>query len=438
MKTMTELRLILATVMLSGAVTAACGSDAAPRSGATADHGGAAGAALPSTSGSGGQAGSGTGGANGAGLATGGSGSGLAGLAGLAGAASAAGADTSGGGGLAGAAGAGGVKSEQFPLLGVLPLFTAANVPARGPKEANDIPPKWTVPATVPALTGKGLAQHPMLYFGESYRRIQVVIDGKLAWHYDTEDTWEIDDIWMLSNGNVLHAHMSYVEELTPQKEVVWRYNVPGGHEVHTAQPIGLDKVLFVESQAPLAHVKLYNKTTQRFEIDQEINTGTKVHTQCRRFRMTANGTYVAAYLGAGRVVELDKDFKEIWSYEVGSPWSAVPLKNGNVLIQSEGAATAMEVSKKSEVVWQVAKADVTLPPGTQMGNTQTCERLFTGNTVMFGNGGMNPKNIQAFEVTPGKEVVWFLQDWQNLGDATSAQFLDEPGYPEIPGDTNH
>ena len=38
----------------------------------------------------------------------------------------------------------------------------------------------------------------------------------------------------------------------------------------------------------------------------------------------------------------------------------------------------------------------------------------------------------------PAKQVVWMLQDWIHLGDATSAQFLDEPGYPEVPGATNH
>jgi hypothetical protein len=40
--------------------------------------------------------------------------------------------------------------------------------------------------------------------------------------------------------------------------------------------------------------------------------------------------------------------------------------------------------------------------------------------------------------VTSGKQVVWALEDWKNLNDATSAQFLDEPGTPEVPGSTEH
>ena len=46
--------------------------------------------------------------------------------------------------------------------------------------------------------------------------------------------------------------------------------------------------------------------------------------------------------------------------------------------------------------------------------------------------------DLQAVEVTPAKEVVWALEDWKNLGDATSAQFLDEPGIPEVVGATEH
>lgn len=44
----------------------------------------------------------------------------------------------------------------------------------------------------------------------------------------------------------------------------------------------------------------------------------------------------------------------------------------------------------------------------------------------------------QAIEITPDKKVVWILKEWKNLEDAVSAQFLDEPGYPELPGSTNH
>jgi hypothetical protein len=40
--------------------------------------------------------------------------------------------------------------------------------------------------------------------------------------------------------------------------------------------------------------------------------------------------------------------------------------------------------------------------------------------------------------VTPDKKVVWVLQDWKEIGDATAVQILDDPGIPENPGDSLH
>ncbi len=329
---------------------------------------------------------------------------------------------------------------SPYPLRNVLRLFTAPGIPETGPQESPVSLRGWATPATLPQRVGKGPAQHDLLYVGENYRRICLMIGGKLVWKYDSKDSWELDDIWMLSNGNILYSHMTYIEEITPAKQVVWHYDNPTGSEIHSCQPIGLDKVLIMQNQQPASRLRLYNKTTKVFEIDQEIpSLAGGTHTQCRRVRMTARGTYIVSSLGNRSVAELDKDFKVLWTYKsTGSVWSAAALKNGNVLIQDESASASVEVDKTGQVVWKWAKSEIALPAGTQMGNTQTCERLSNGNTVMFGNGGKNPANIQAVEATPGKEVVWMLQDWIDLGDATSGQFLDEPGYPEIPGQTNH
>ena len=91
------------------------------------------------------------------------------------------------------------------------------------------------------------------------------------------------------------------------------------------------------------------------------------------------------------------------------------------------------------ETVWEFKPTD--LPPEISFRNIQTAERLANGNTVIFSStGGANTPvektvSIQCVEVTPDKKVVWVLQDWKNLGPATTAQFLDQPGVPEQPGD---
>ena len=61
-----------------------------------------------------------------------------------------------------------------------------------------------------------------MLYVGEGYDKMFLVKDGKVIWTYSTGTSNEYDDVWMLSNGNVLFTRMSYIAEITPDKKVVW------------------------------------------------------------------------------------------------------------------------------------------------------------------------------------------------------------------------
>jgi hypothetical protein len=66
------------------------------------------------------------------------------------------------------------------------------------------------------------MAQHPTLYIGEGYNKVFLVNQGKIVWTYSTGPGNEYDDVWMLSNGNVLFTRMQYIAEITPEKKVVW------------------------------------------------------------------------------------------------------------------------------------------------------------------------------------------------------------------------
>jgi hypothetical protein len=328
------------------------------------------------------------------------------------------------------------------PMLAVLEQFTDPTIPKQGPHEAPPIPRSWPEPASLPAHPGAGLGQHPMLYAGEGYNTLFVVKGGKVIWSYSTGKGGEIDDVWLMTNGHILFTRMSYVEEITPKKEVVWHFDAPPGTEIHSAQPIGLDKVLLVRNGLP-PKAMIIDKKTGMVELQHELpalsaDDPKTVHPQFRRVRMTGRGTFLFPFLKMGKVVEYDQDWKELWSHEVPTPWTAVRLHNGNTLMAVEREKLAREVNARGETVWQFSQAD--LPPGIVFHNIQTADRLANGNTVIFSaTGGVKkedrPTAIQLVEVTPDKKVVWVLQDWKNLGPATTAQFLDQPGIPERPGD---
>jgi hypothetical protein len=332
--------------------------------------------------------------------------------------------------------------SAPTPCMDALSLFTAANVPAFAPTEI-ETSDGYKKGITLSGLPGNGLAQHPMLYVGENCNTMFLVKDGRVIWTYATGPRPEFDDIWMLSNGNILFSRMEYIAEITPDKKVVWRYDchVPkdAAHtEIHACQPIGMDKVMFVENGLP-PRLKVINIKTGAVEVDHELpfDAARGVHGQFRRARVTAQGTYLISFLGLGRVVEYDTNFKEVWKYEIPSPWAALRLKNGNTLITDEKDSLTREVNPKGETVWEF-NCLKDLPAEFQFTSApQSCTRLANGNTIFTSRGkaGVGP---QLIEVTPNKKIVWVLHDWKHIGDGTAVQILDDPGVPENPGESEH
>ena len=339
-------------------------------------------------------------------------------------------------------------STSSTPCMDALSRFTASGVPALGPSEAEVTPGKWTGAPTPAGLPGSGLAQHPMLYIGEGYNKMFVVNGGKIIWTYSTGKGNEYDDAWMLSNGNILFSRMQYVAEITPEKKVVWRYDCATNTEVHCCQPIGLDKVLFIENGLPPV-LKVMNIKTGEVEVRHDLSflqppSQKNVHPEFRRVRYTAQGTYLCPFLNMHQVIEYDKDFNVVWTFGTNdvpsdlkfSPWTAVRLKNGNTLITDESGNATLEVNPQKKIVWLLKNSD--LPEAYQMKSpSQTCTRLANGNTILCsrGSGGKGP---QLVEVTPDKKVAWVLQDWADLGPATAVQILDDPGVPENPGESEH
>ena len=340
------------------------------------------------------------------------------------------------------ALGASRVAGAEVPLLQLMARFTAPEVPETGPAEVAQ-ERAWAIEPTVaqPPRPGRGLAEHSMLYAGEGYNTLFLVHGGKVIWSYSAGRGGEIDDVWLMSNGHILYTRQHSVEEITPEKKVVWHYDAPPGTEIHSAQPLGLEKVLFVQNGLPPKAIVI-DKRSGKIEAEHALPAESliepkTVHPQFRRIRATAAGTFLLSFLKLGKVVEYDRDFREIWSYEIPTPWAAIRLRNGNTLIVDERERIVREVNPAKETVWEFRPAD--LPPEVTFRNIQTAERLANGNTVIFSSTGGGKREeranlIQCVEVTPAKKVVWVLQDWKNLGPATTAQFLDQPGVPEIPG----
>jgi hypothetical protein len=225
---------------------------------------------------------------------------------------------------------------------------------------------------------------------------------------------------------------------VSADKKTLWDYVAPPGYEVHAAQPVGTSRVLMIQNgkQAKLMLVNMDSgKTETQFNL--ETNPAAPVHTQFRRARMTAAGTFLVPHKDLDKVVEYDATGTPIWSVAVPVPWSAVRLKNGNTLVSSGSTQTIREFDAKGQIVWQFSQSDV---PSIRLFSLQEADRLANGNTVISNwcpNGVKDPKDwpqtVQVLEVTPDRKLVWALRSWDNpdLGPATCVQLLDEPGVAE-------
>jgi len=224
------------------------------------------------------------------------------------------------------------------------------------------------------SLSGNGLGQHDFMYAGESHnRRIYIVRHGEIAWSYDDPNgKGEVSDAVMLSNGNILFTHQFAVTEINPDKKIVWNYDAPAGHEIHTAVPIGAEHVLFIMNGDP-AVVRVVNTATgvKEREFALPTNHPVSVHGQFRNARLTTNGTLMVAFMDLNKVVEYDFDGNELWSFPAATPWGVTPLANGNVLITDH--VGVREITRRGDSVWAFTPADV---PGYKFyGLQKACQR---------------------------------------------------------------
>ena len=289
------------------------------------------------------------------------------------------------------------------------------------------------------AETSASLTGHDFFYTGEAKTQdMYLVKKGEIVWAYHNPGSrGEISDAVLLSNGNVLFAHQFGVTLIDSSKKVLWNLDAPEGCEIHTAQPIGKERIVYLQNgpEPKCAVVNIVSGKTER-EFPLPVGNPKSTHGQFRHARLTAAGTLLVAHMDGGKVSEYDDHGKELWTTKFPGPWAAARLADGNTLIT--GTKLIREVNPKGDTVWEVTAADL---PDHKIHGFQISTRLPNGNTLLnnWVNSWDGPIDnttapAQAFEITPEKKIVWTLSAWKdpiNLGPATTIQLLDTPSVPE-------
>lgn len=251
--------------------------------------------------------------------------------------------------------------------------------------------------------------------------------EGKVEWEYPAKTC---DDIWVLSNGNILFNTGDGVTEVTREKKVVFRYESKS--EVYACQRLANGNTFIGEcNSGRLLEVGPAGNIVSELRVLPEGQDGG--HAFMRNARKLANGNYLVAFTGAEVVREFDPSGKVVFEVPAPSgPHSVVRLPNGNTLIACgdlKKAAMVFEVDKDGKTVWKITKDEL---PGISLKFMTGLHRLPNGNTVMtnwVGHGEFG-KAPAIIEVTPDKKVVWTFQDDKTMKTVSSVQILDVPGDP--------
>ena len=293
------------------------------------------------------------------------------------------------------------------------------------------------------ALASPALADEPSGHRVLGNDKGKVVIlgpQGKVEWEYPCH--YSTHELVRLPNGNIMfESGPATVVEVTPEKEVVWKYTgkprapYTGPVEIHAFQRLENGLTMLAETG---------NK--RLIEVDRDGNIQTEIalrvdhphpHTDTRQAHKLANGHYLVCHEADGCLREYDATGKIVWTYNLdlaGRPakgghdghgtsvFSALRKPNGNTLIGCGNGNRVIEVTPEGKTVWSVEHDEL---PGITLFWVTTVAIRPNGN-IVFGNCHARPKNPQLIEITPDKKVVWTLHDWKTFGnDLACARVLD-------------
>jgi hypothetical protein len=255
--------------------------------------------------------------------------------------------------------------------------------------------------------------------------------DGQVAWEYRGGSR----DGFVLPNGHRLITWADRVEEVTPDRQVVFTYRLnPENGELSTAQRLYNGNTLITElgRKPRLLEVDGTGRVVQDVPLQPETDN---VHMQTRMARQLKNGNFLVPHLLAfavkeytpdgGVVSTLRTDLTELGGRPAENwPFTAIRLDNGNTLVSLTHGNKVAEFNPRGEVVWKVTNEHVNGrfkdPCGSQ--------RLANGNTVV-GSHGAN-EGVSMIEVTPDHRIVW-TSDHPAAAGVHHFQILTTNGRPE-------
>lgn len=300
-------------------------------------------------------------------------------------------------------------------------------------------------PLVMGLLSVTAPAADPLQYrvLAQDNNRVAIVgKDGKIEW--EVECKYNSHDLHLLPSGNLLlHTGPATVTEMTPKKELVWKYEAKpkegykGRVEVHAFQRLDDGTTMVAESgNRRIVEVNADGKIVKEIALTVK---NPDPHRDTRMVRKLPCGNYLVCHEGDGCVREYDAAGKVVWEYQLDlagrqrsaghgpeghgiEVFGAIRLANGNTVIAGGNNNRVLEVDKDGKLVWSIDQKEL---PSITLAWVTTLHALPNGNLIV-GNCHAGPDNPQLFEVTRDKKVIWSFKNFKVFGNSlAAAQVLD-------------
>ena len=163
----------------------------------------------------------------------------------------------------------------------------------------------------------------------ETGRLIKIKEDGTLVWDCSNRNG---HDVQLLPNGNVLIV-TGKVQEINPEKKVVWELGAPTIKFAESAQRLPNGHTVIGDTgQMAIIEVDADNKVVWRYDV---LNANKRPNPTFRQIRRLPNGNTLISASTEDEVIEVAPDKSIVWRYKLPFPYLATRFENGNTLISS-------------------------------------------------------------------------------------------------------
>lgn len=290
-------------------------------------------------------------------------------------------------------------------------------------RDNNNVPDRLQPPNHTQAVKPFGRRVLVSDYGGDQIAIVSAA--GEVEWKYPAVKP---QDVWMLSNGNVLFSHLRGATEVTMDKKVVWSYESPKGTEVHGCQPLADGNVMVVEcGTRRLVEVDRSGKIMKEILVPVKTRN---THDQMRGCRRTSDGRYLISAKGDRTVLELGAQGELLREIKTpGDPHEVRELPDGNLLIACGEGEALLEINREGKTVWKLGTQEV---PNNPLRLISGFQRLKDGHTLVvnwLGHGYL-ATTAQFFEIDGQKKIVRQFTDHSQFTSINKVQLLDVPGDP--------